>query len=280
MAFFPRTRAGGERAGVLEDLVEYHRDNPGITEATLGALRTADGLTGYQLLAARVPVGAHTVVDLGCGNGPLLRELHQPRVIGVDACASELALAASHARHAELLQVTGQAFGDRLEVASVDAVLSHHAFYLMEPIEPVVASIARVLRPHGLFAFVTSSPRGAEYEPWSSMMRAFSAITKREHPTFGGWGDRRVWTLDGLHELLDERFEGLVVEEFVLVARESPEALCDRLLRFLYSAELQSEAARAETRGAWLALLARPGDALEVQLPYAIVSATRRAAMR
>lgn len=274
--YFPRTRVPvDERSpdAVLHDLVEYHRDHPGITEETLGALRTAEGHTGYQLLAARVPPSANTVVDLGCGNGPLLRELHQRRVIGVDVCAEELVLARARTPHAELLEVSGQGFGERLEVASVDAVLSHHAFYLMEPIEAVVASIARVLRPGGLFAFVTSSPRSAEYEPWASMMRAFSDITKREHPTFTGWGDRRVWTLDGLHQLLDGGFEGLAVEEFVLLALEPREALCDRLLRFLYSAELQSESARRETRAAWLELLSPEA---ELQLPYAIVSATRR----
>lgn len=169
--FFPRIRGGSrDAAAVLDDLLEYHRDNPAVTEHTLGALRTADGRTGYQLLAERVPEGARTVVDLGCGSGPLLRELRAPRVIGVDLCAEDLALCPPHAVR---LHVSGQSFAEHLEPGSVDAVLSHHAFYLMDPIEPVVASIARVLRPGGVFAFVTSCPRAAHCRgcgtpPWSS----------------------------------------------------------------------------------------------------------------
>lgn len=265
---FPRIRGGtADPAAVLADLLDYHRDNPGITERTLGALRTRDGLTGYQLLATYAK-GARTVVDLGCGNGPLIAELANERVIGVDLCASDLARI-PRAEHVELLEVAGQSFGEHLAEASVDAVLSHHAFYLMDPIEPVVASIARVLRPGGTFAFVTSSPRTVE--PFSSMMAAFGAITRREHPTFRGWGDRRVWSEEGLHSLLDRDFELHPLHEFSLVGDEPREALVDRMLTFLYSAELQSPAARAETRARWLEIIEIP-----LELPYAIVSATRR----
>jgi SAM-dependent methyltransferase len=264
--FFPRIREGAhDGAAVLADLLDYHDKNPGITEATLGALRTADGLTGYQLLAAYAE-GARSVVDLGCGNGPLIRELHAERIVGVDLCRGDLALIDGDV---EKLAVSGQTFGEHLEPASIDAVLSHHAFYLMDPIEPVVASIARVLRPGGVFAFVTSSPNPRE--PWTSMMRAFAAITKREHPSFRGWGDRRVWNEAGLHELLDRDFHPFSIREFVLVAEEPREQLVDRLLRFFYSAELQSPAARSETRAAWLELMS---DKLE--LPWAIVSCLRR----
>jgi SAM-dependent methyltransferase len=269
--FFPRIRGGShDSAAVLDDLLDYHRDNPGVTEQTLGALRTAEGKTGYQLLAERVPPNATTVVDLGCGNGPLLRELRAPTIIGVDLCKEDLALCPANAK---LLNVSGQTFGAHIEPGTVDAVLSHHAFYLMDPIEPVIASIARVLRPGGVFAFVTSCPRANEYEPFASMQRAFSANTKREHPTFRGWGDRRVWSEAGLHELLDRDFNPFTVDDFVLVADEPHEASADRLLRFYYSAELQSAAARDETRSAWLELM-KPFGA--ISLPWAIVTTTRR----
>jgi SAM-dependent methyltransferase len=264
--FFPRIRRGSpDAAAVLADLVDYHGKNPGITEATLGALRTAEGRTGYQLLA-EYAAGARAVVDLGCGNGPLIRELTAERIVGVDLCASDLALVD---RPVDLLAVSGQSFGDHLEAASFDAVLSHHAFYLMDPIEPVIQSIARVLRPGGVFAFVTSSPNPRE--PWTSMMRAFGAITKRENPTFRGWGDRRVWTEAGLRELLDRDFHPFTVREFVLVGDEPRQQLVDRLMRFFYSAELQSDEARRETRAAWLELVSG-----KLELPWAIVSCSRR----
>jgi len=257
---------------VLADLLDYHEQNPGVTEQTLGALTTRDGKTGYDLLVDRLPPDARSVVDLGCGNGPLLRRLlARPleRVIGIDLCAKDLDLARADDPRLTLRKTAGQSF----DLRDVDAVLSHHAFYLMEPIEPVIANVARALRPGGTFAFVTSSPRAATFEPWASMMKAFAAITKREHPTFTGWGDRRVWSEDGLHALLDEHFRDLRIDDFVLVAREPSETLADRLLRFFYSAELQSEEGREETRRAWLEVLR---GVTEVELPWAIVTMQRR----
>lgn len=272
--FFPRIRGGArDNSSVAQDLVEYHSQNPGVTEATLGALTTRNGSTGYDLLAARVPAGARSVLDLGCGNGPLLRRLLAlplERVIGIDVCRKDLELAHADDPRLELLETPGQAF----ELHELDAVLSHHAFYLMEPIETVIANVARALRPGGTFAFVTSSPNDDDYEVWSTMMARFGAITKREHPTFTGWGDRRAWSDDGLRSLFSlDVFTPFTIDDFVLVAREPHEALVDRLLRFFYSAELQSDEGRAETRREWLSILA--GTA-EVELPWAVVSMQRR----
>ncbi|MBI2390783.1 MAG: class I SAM-dependent methyltransferase [Deltaproteobacteria bacterium] len=275
--FFPRVRGGSrDAAAVLDDLVEYHRSNPGVTEATLGALTTRDGRTGYDLLAERVAAGAQAVLDLGCGNGPLLERLLTlplARVVGVDLCAAELALARARCGddpRLELLEASGHAF----DVRDLDAVVSHHAFYLMEPIEAVIANVARALRPGGTFAWITSSPRAAEHPVFAALMTRFAAITRREHPTFGGWGDRRVWSEEGLRSLFSpELFTPFSIDDFVLVAREPSEALADRLLRFFYSAELQSDEGRAETRRAWLEVL----DGRDrVELPWAMVTMRRR----
>jgi len=272
--FFPRIRGGArDKSAVLSDLLDYHTQNPGVTEATLGALTTSDGRTSYDLLAEHVPAGARVVLDLGCGNGPLLRRLlARPieRMIGIDLCAADLDLARSHDPRLTLLETSGQSF----ELRDLDAVLSHHAFYLMDPIEPVIANIARALRPGGTFAWVTSSPTAARFATFSELMARFAAITKREHPTFTGWGDRRVWTEEGLRSLFSpDVFTPFTVTEFVLVAHEPREALVDRLLRFFYSAELQSDEARAKTRHAWFEVLR---DSHAVELPWAIVSMQRR----
>jgi hypothetical protein len=144
----------------------------------------------------------------------------------------------------------------------------------MDPIEPVIANIARALRPGGTFAWATSSPNGARYATWHALMTRFSAVTKREHPEFTGWGDRRVWSEEGLRALFSpDLFTPFTIEEFVLVTREPREALADRLLRFFYSAELQSEEGRRETRHAWREVL---DGVTAVELPWAIVSMTRR----
>lgn len=180
-------------ADVLADLVEFHTARPGITEATLGACTLSDGRTGYDLLASHVPEGARAVLDLGAGNGPLAARLlaRTPRleqVAAVDACASDLALARQRAGADDrLLVLTEPAQALSLPDASMDAVLSHHAFYLMRPIEPVVRQIARVLRAGGLFAFVTWSSRATTLSPFTELMRVRRAHCAR-HPAFPGLG--------------------------------------------------------------------------------------------
>jgi SAM-dependent methyltransferase len=251
---------------VLADLIEFHRDHPGITEASIGGATTRDGRSGYDVLADRVPIAARSVLDLGCGNGPLIEALlrRRPtleRIVGVDACAPELERARRRLSdpRVELRAERGQALG--IESGSVDMVLSHHAFYLMDPVEPVVTEIARVLRPGGGFAFVTTSQTNARLEPYAELMDRFGALTARDNRHFSGWGDRRVWSREGLERLFFETTRGLLppleVEEFAIVFDEPETVLCDRLMRFFYSVELQRRETREELRAAWTEILER-----------------------
>ena len=101
------------------------------------------------------------VVDLGCGPGePVTRtlaELH--RVIGVDGSRVQLDLARSAAPTARLVQADMTRFA--LRPGSVDAVASFYALGHVpaERHAPLIAAVARWLRPGGLF--LTSAPVGA-----------------------------------------------------------------------------------------------------------------------
>lgn len=214
--------------------------------------------------------GRGVVLDLGCGNGPLIAALGG-RGIGVDACAPEIERAQARLPEATFHVARAQALP--IEDASVDSVLSHHAFYLFDPIEPVIAEIARVLRPGGTFAFATTSFRDREEFPvFSRLMRDFGENTKRDNPTFTGWGDARVWSKEGLAQLLSARFRPFTIEEHVLTIEEPPDALVERLARFFYSFELQSPASRAATRASWRETLAEG----RLDFPTAIVTASAR----
>ncbi|MGZ3417107.1 MAG: class I SAM-dependent methyltransferase [Polyangiales bacterium] len=267
MALFPRLKGRTAQPDeVLEDLIELHRARPGITEATLGGFRDREGRTGYDLLAEK---GRGVVLDLGCGNGPLIAALGG-RGIGVDACEPEVEIARKRFPEATIHVARAQSLP--LADASVDTVLSHHAFYLFDPIEPVIAEIARVLRPGGSFAFATTSFRDREEFPvFSQLMRDFGENTKKENPTFRGWGDRRVWSREGLTELFARDFEPFTIEEYVLSIEEDPDALVDRLARFFYSFELQSPALQAATRASWRETLSSG----HLDFPGAIVSMRR-----
>jgi SAM-dependent methyltransferase len=273
----------------LADLVDFHAERPAVTEATLGALRTSGGRTGYDVVVDAVSTSARSVVELGCGNGPLLEALLRARpaltsVVGVDACAPELDLARRRIDDTRLRLSCSPAQTLDVPDASVDAVVSHHAFYLFVPIEPVIAEIARVLRPGGRFVFMTTSLR--PMDPSSVLAQLYAKMnphTSAEVPQFRGWGDRRVWSIAGLEELFFASgapfAPPLAIDELVVSIREAPATLCDRLMRFFYTVALQKAVAREELRRDWLAVLSTnvdERDEARFDLPSACVTVTHR----
>lgn len=130
-------------------MVELHRRTPGVTRRALARGRRAGGGSSYQLLADLAPPGAR-VLDLGCGDGPLLELLSArgARGVGVDASRFELGHAGGGAR------VCAEAARLPLADESFELVLSHLAFSVMDDAPAIVGEIDRVLRPGGSFAAV------------------------------------------------------------------------------------------------------------------------------
>ena len=121
----------------------FHGERPGITAEILGRSH-ADGKTPYQWLVAAVP-STGNVVDVACGNAPLA-PLLGARWTGVDRSLAELASGRSpQARRAALGDAAALPFADR----AVDTVVCSMALQVMEPLQDVLAEIARVLRPGG-----------------------------------------------------------------------------------------------------------------------------------
>lgn len=129
---------------------EYHDANPGITEDVLAGARDGAGRSPYDWLVEAVPAGASTVVDLACGSGPVARRLHGVRVVGVDQSAAELGRATG-------LRVQARAPALPLAGGCAGAVVASMALMLMHPLEPVLAEVARILRPGGTFVATVPS---------------------------------------------------------------------------------------------------------------------------
>ncbi len=109
--------------------------------------------------------------------------------------------------------------------------------------------------------------------PFAEMMTAFSELTKKDNPHFTGWGDRRMFSRDGLGQLFGAAFEWGEVSEHALVIRDSP---VERFEGFFYSAYLQKEETRRELRKTWAEILASSRDPL--RFPFSLVTFRRRAA--
>lgn len=271
---FARVRAGAaDPASILADLVAFHTAHPGITEASIGACVTGSGHTGYDILVDQLDPGHLAVADLGCGNGPLLERLarlpHLTRIVGVDACAAEQARVRANDPRLEFVESL-----DSLEAGSLDAVLSHHAFYLFQPPEAAIASIRRVLRPGGILAWTTTSARGGEHPITVELLTLMSGLVSEAAPHFRGWGDRRQWTPSGRDGLFDgAAWEPLITKDFVLLLNEPPERILGRLADFYYSAWL---ADRERLLRTWREVLHAGPDGLAVlEWPWACVIARR-----
>ena len=129
---------------------EYHDANPGITESLLCDARDGAGRSPYDWLLDAVPAGASTVVDLACGSGPVARRLPGVRVVGVDQSAGELGRATG-------LRVRARVPALPLAGGCAGAVVTSMALMLMQPQEPVLAEVARILRPGGTFVATVPS---------------------------------------------------------------------------------------------------------------------------
>jgi SAM-dependent methyltransferase len=259
-----------DAADLREHLLAVHRRHAGFTEACARGCRDAAGRNSYEWLADVIDPARHrTLLDLACGSGVLAevclqRHGDRIRLIGVDMSPDELALARRRIPQTalELHQATAQRM-DCIPDSSVDLVLCHWGLTLMEPIEPVLAEVRRILRPNGTFAAITdgeieSSPIYAEVN--DLIYRA----AQHQYPRYGeaDLGDARVRTAGPLAALMRQTFRGadVRVEPGVVSLKGSPRALAEEATGFFYAAFVLAAEARARVLEEVTALLAAQAD--------------------
>src|SRR5262249_33092878 len=135
-----------------------------------------------------------TVVDVGCGEGPLLRYVRRCKVryIGVDFSAASLAVARQQCNATAAAFVEADAGRLPLPDASCDVVLSHMALHIMQPVESVLCEVARVLKPNGtlhvLLPAVWRLHASAEARRFHDVMDLFQQFKDVSAPTRIGTG--------------------------------------------------------------------------------------------
>jgi SAM-dependent methyltransferase len=99
-----------------------------------------------------------TVLDLGCGEGRLSRDLKRLGydVSGVDASPTLIAAAQENDPDGRYRVATAEATG--LDDASFDMVVAFMALHDVDPLDPAVGEVARVLRPEGRLCMAVVHP--------------------------------------------------------------------------------------------------------------------------
>ena len=103
---------------------------------------------GADVLQLLAPLANERILDLGCGDGTLTRQLAGVGcdVLGIDSSPEQIAVA----RERGVDALVGS--GEELDfVAEFDAVFSNAALHWMSRVDSVIAGVWRALRPGGRF---------------------------------------------------------------------------------------------------------------------------------
>jgi SAM-dependent methyltransferase len=187
---------------------------------------TASGLNEaleQPALRALLPeVNGADVVDLGCGDGRLCRDLAGAgagSVLGVDPSARMLALATAHPADARVRFVQQFAEDLNLPVGSVDLVVSSLALHYVPDLPALLVRIASWLRPGGVFLaslehpIVTADPAGRRAD--GQLVRGYATQGVR----------RTRWYIDGVakhHRTISSIVTAVLEAGLVLTALAEP----------------------------------------------------------
>lgn len=158
----------------------FHAASPGITTRAMERGGT------YDRLAARA---RGSVLDLACGDGPLLARL-PPTAIGIDLSREELG--------ARPRTVQGRAQQLPFADAAFDTVLCHLAFMLFDDVPAVVRELHRVLAPGGAFIALLG---GGPTATGADAFHRFLAALRPHLATPRRLGDPRARSEAGWREL-------------------------------------------------------------------------------
>ncbi len=212
-------------------LKEAHKVGASMTPRTFKDYVDQKKKNSYQLLADSIRrKNPKRILDLACGDGhliPYLKNVSDAKILGVDMSEGELELAKKKKFGKNVTFKCGMAEKISEEDESFDAVVCHMALMLMNPLEPVLNEIHRVLQPGGLLAAVV----GGEPEPQRFFMKykeLFSGFMKEHYPAFApvSVGDSRIASVHKVVEVFPEsKFKDLEVEAQSLLIRVAPKTI-------------------------------------------------------
>jgi SAM-dependent methyltransferase len=120
-------------------------------------------------------------MDLACGSGPVLRRLSRRRAVGIDRSGGELTRARASSDGPSRL-VRADAAAVPLASGIADAVVASMALMVLPSLTDVLAEVARVLRPRGVFVATVPTRSSAGLSREFTELLALLGQTSRRYP--------------------------------------------------------------------------------------------------
>ena len=236
---------------LIDHLTAIHDNNAGFTETVAWNCRDLMGKNSYELLADIIDTDNHSkALDLACGSGVLLdlcnrRFGNKISLVGVDMNNAELQLARKRLIDTNIKLHYGIAQDlSFIDDSSVDVILCHWALSLMDPVEPVLKNIKRILRKNGSFGAIIEG----DFKTAPTYLEINNIIYKhvrKEYPNYGviELGDMSMKTFDALKENASKIFDNVSVDvtPFILSFSASAEILAREVAGFFYASFVLSE---------------------------------------
>jgi ubiquinone/menaquinone biosynthesis C-methylase UbiE len=266
-------------------LKDWHRRFAGQRFGFFEQFCLENGTTSFEALVTAAALRPQqTVLDLGCGEGPLLRYVRRRdvRYIGVDFSAASLTAARQQFGATAVAFVEADAGQMPLPDASCDVVLSHMALHIMQPVEPALVEVARVLKPNGtLHIFLPAAWRmhsSAEARRFHDVMTLFQQFKDVSTPMRVGTG--KFATAQSISDTITTGFAGKATVSFtyadLVMHRPPTEALTPFM--WAYAFDLIHDEHKPEAAKTFLTKLItlKEGDGIvRLRRPMTIVSVSK-----
>jgi len=231
-------------------LQAVHKYNPGFTEAFSSVCKDRFGRTSYKWLSEVINPDVHkNILDLACGNGPLLslcNDLYDSSIslTGVDMSSDELLVAKNRLpKKIKLYQGIAQNLSF-LENDSFDLILCHWALTLMDPIEKVFSEVNRILRSGGIFSAIVDGDikASSQYFEINKLIYSWAVKDCKNYDLFE-LGDSRVRSSNTLFNLISESFRTnyIKIDSEILELRGKPDFLSKKVASFFYASYVLSQ---------------------------------------
>ena len=169
-----------------------------------------NGKNSYELLLDTIDPSSHNdILDLACGSGVLLEYCNKRfpfnlKLSGVDMNDNELKLARIRLLDEDIDFYNAKAQKlNFIKDSSKDVIFCHWALTLMDPIIPVLKTIKRILKNHGVFSAIVDGDSNSA-NGYSEIHDIIYKYVQKIFPNYGllELGDPRVRSLKTLNNLL------------------------------------------------------------------------------